>query len=79
MRANFISKAKLSDEELDQILAYVDKHYEGKFNFTNALKMLYRTPNEWEQPEWYDKAVIAYLVVVGGLYIWLGGDGIWIL
>lgn len=42
MRANYISQAKLSDRELDQILAYVDEHYGGKFNFTNVLKMLYR-------------------------------------
>ena len=45
LRANFISKAKLSEEEIDQILAYVGKHYEGKFSFTNVLKMLYRTPS----------------------------------
>jgi hypothetical protein len=44
MRANFISKANLNEEELDQILAYVDYHFAGKFNFSNVLKMLYRTP-----------------------------------
>lgn len=46
-RANYISKANLSDRELDQILSYVDFHYGGKFNFSNVLKMLYRIPHQW--------------------------------
>lgn len=46
MRANFIAKARLTEEDIDQILGYVEKHFEGKFNFTNVLKMLYRLPNE---------------------------------
>jgi Ca2+-binding EF-hand superfamily protein len=44
MRANCISQAGLSERELDQIISYVDFNYGGKFNFTNALKMLYRIP-----------------------------------
>ena len=44
MRANYISKAGISEEQIDQILTYVDFHYAGKFNFSNVLKMLYRTP-----------------------------------
>lgn len=44
MRANYISQAKLTERELDQILAYVEENYGGKFNFTNVLKMLYRIP-----------------------------------
>ena len=44
-RANYISRANLSEHEMEQILNYVDFHYGGKFNFSNVLKMLYRTPN----------------------------------
>lgn len=47
LRANYISQANLSDQEIDQILNYVENNYGGKFNFTNALKMLYRNPNSW--------------------------------
>lgn len=45
LRANYISNAQLSEQEIDEILGYVDFQYKGKFNFTNILKMLYRTPH----------------------------------
>lgn len=45
-RANFIAKAHLTEREIDQIIAYVDTHYAAKFNFSNVLKMLYRTPKQ---------------------------------
>jgi Ca2+-binding EF-hand superfamily protein len=44
MRANYISQAQLTEREIDQIITYVDLNYGGKFNFSNALKMLYRIP-----------------------------------
>lgn len=46
MRANYICKARLTERQIDQILAYVDFNYGGKFNFSHLLKMLYRTPNQ---------------------------------
>ena len=45
-RANHISKAGLKEEEIEQILTYVEANFKGKFSFSNLLKMLYRTPNE---------------------------------
>lgn len=45
-RANFISQAQLSEREIDQIIGYVEANYAGKFNFSNVLKMLYRTPKQ---------------------------------
>lgn len=45
MRANHISRAGLTELEIEDIINYVRVNYNGKFNFSNVLKMLFRTPN----------------------------------
>jgi Ca2+-binding EF-hand superfamily protein len=46
-RANLITGAGLSDDDIDAIMKYVELKFNGKFTFNQILKMLFRKPFDY--------------------------------
>lgn len=46
-RANLITGAGLSEEDIDAIMKYVEVKFNGKFTFNQILKMLFRKPFDY--------------------------------
>lgn len=45
-RANLISGAGLTEEDIDAIIKYVEVKFNGKFTLNQILKMLFRNPSD---------------------------------
>ena len=46
-RANLITGAGLSEDDIDAIMKYVEFKFNGKFTFNQILKMLFRKPFDY--------------------------------